>query len=268
MRILFATALSALALSAADNTLSPAEKKEGFRLLFDGKTFNHWRDPAKETPPGDSWAIEHGTLTTRQKALRQEDLISDKSYGDFELRFSWKVSEGGNTGLKYRQQRTVYLNPVYKGPFEAMVQQQLDQPTYERSKLAPDARGQEYTISYELQLIDDLRHPDAKKSADRTTGALYSMLAPAKHPAHPAGEWNEARLILKGTHFEHWINGELALSGTLDDPAALASLKKRWQNGPAVYDILAHAKLTGQFSLQHHGDKVWFKNIQIHDTPK
>jgi hypothetical protein len=263
MRTLLLLILSAFALSAADNTLTTAEKKEGFKLLFDGKTFNNWRDPSKETPPGDSWAIEEGSLTTRPRALRQEDLISAKSYGDFELRFSWKVSEGGNTGLKYRQQGTVYMDPVYKGPFEAMVQAQIKQPTYERAKLAADARGQEYTIAFEMQLIDDLRHPDAKKSADRTTGALYSMMTPAKHPAHPAGEWNDARLILRARHFEHWINGELALSGTLDDPAALASLKKRWENGPVVYDILAHAKTTGQFSLQHHGDKVWFKNIRI-----
>jgi len=253
-----------MALGAADNTLTPAEKKEGFRLLFDGKTFNNWRDPSKETPPGDSWLIEDGCLTT-QKALRQEDLISAKSYGDYELRFDWKVSEGGNTGLKYRQQTTVYLDPAYKGPFEAMVQKELQHPTIERAKLGPNGKGQEYTVAFEMQLIDDLRHPDAKKSEDRKTGALYSMIAPVKHPAHPAGEWNQSRLVLKGTHFEHWINGEMALSGSLDDPAALANLKKRWENGPAIYEILAHAKTSGQFSLQHHGDKVWFKNIRIRE---
>lgn len=264
MRTLALLTLSALALGAADNTLTPEEKKDGFRLLFDGKTYKNFRDPSKETPAGDSWAIEDGCLTTLPKALRQEDLITAKAYGDFELRFSWKVSEGGNTGLKYRQQRTVYLDPAQmKGPFEANVQKQIDTPTVERAKLPAGAKGQEYTVAFEMQLIDDLRHPDAKKSEDRKTGALYSMMAPAKHPAHPAGEWNDARLILKGTHFEHWINGELVLSGTLDDPAGLANLKHRWENGPAVYEILAHEKLAGQFSLQHHGDKVWFKNLRI-----
>jgi hypothetical protein len=265
MRTILLLTLSVLALHAADNTLTPAEKKDGWQLLFDGKTFAHWRNPAKEIPAGDSWAIEDGCLTTNPKPLREEDLITAKAYGDFELQFDWKVSEGANTGLKYRLQRTVYLDPAEKGPFEAHVQSQIDRPTFARAKLPEGARGQEYTVAFEMQLIDDLRHPDAKKSADRTTGALYSMLAPEKHPAHPAGEWNHARLILKGKHFEHWINGEMALSGSLDDPGALASLKKRWTNGPAVYDILAHAKTTGQFSLQHHGDKVWFRNVKIRE---
>ncbi|MES1257677.1 MAG: DUF1080 domain-containing protein [Acidobacteriota bacterium] len=265
MRTLFLVALSTLAVSGADNTLTPAEKKDGWTLLFDGKTFQHWRDPSKETPAGDSWAIEDGCLTTKPNPLREEDLITAKAYGDFDLRFDWKVSEGANTGLKYRLQRTVYLDPAEKGPFEPRVQREIDHPAFTRAKLPEGTRGQEYTVAFEMQLIDDLRHPDAKKSADRTTGALYSMLAPAKHPAHPAGQWNQSRLVLKGAHFEHWINGELALSGSLDDPAGLASLKRRWERGPAVYEILAHAKVTGQFSLQHHGDKVWFRNLRIRE---
>jgi hypothetical protein len=265
MKTLILIGLSALALSAADNTLTPAEKKAGWKLLFDGKTFNNWRDPSKETPPGDSWAIEDDCLTTLKKPLREEDLITAKPYGDFELMFDWKVSEGGNTGLKYRIQRTVYEDATQNHPFEANIQRQIDNPTFLRANLKPDQHGTEYTVAFEMQLIDDLRHPDAKKGPDRSTGALYSMLPPAKHAAHPAGEWNQAKLVLKGKHFEHWINGELALSGSLDDPAALAGLKKRWENGPAVYEILAHAKTTGAFSLQHHGDKVWFKNLKIRE---
>lgn len=265
MCTIFLIALSALASSAADNTLTPAEKKDGWKLLFDGKTFRNWRNPSQEKPAGDSWAIEAGSLTTRPKPLREEDLITAKSYGDFELQFDWKVSEGANTGLKYRLQRTVYLDATQNHPFEANVQRQLDHPTFPRATLGPAVHGTEYTVAFEMQLIDDLRHPDAKKSPDRTTGALYSMMTPTKHPAHLAGEWNQARLVLKGKHFEHWINGEMALSGSLDDAAALANLKKRWENGPAVYDILANAKSTGQFSLQHHGDKVWFKNLKIRE---
>ncbi len=257
MRLLLLLTLAASAF-AADNTLSPEEKKAGWVLLFDGHSYKNWRDPAKETPPGDSWAIEDGTLTTRLKPKVEQDLISAKSYGDFELMFDWKVSEGANTGVKYRLQRTVWLDPaVDKGPFEAKVQREIDNPTV--------ARVQEYTVAFEMQLIDDLRHPDAKKDENHVTGALYSMLAPVKKPAHPAGEWNTGRLVVKGKHFEHWINGELALSGELDDPAGLANLKKRWANGPAVYDLLAHAKTSGQIMLQHHGDKVWFRNVKIRE---
>jgi hypothetical protein len=263
-------ALIALTLSlsafAADNVLTSAEKKAGWQRLFDGKTFNHWRDPSKQSPPSDSWAIEGGTITTRLNPVIEEDLISTKSYGDFELQFDWKVSEGGNTGLKYRLQKTVLVDPDAPSAFEAKVQQALQQPTLLRDDLPPGKRVSEYTIAFEMQLIDDERHPDAKKDANRTTGALYSMLAPVRKPAHPAGEWNHSRLVLKGKHFEHWINGELALSGSLDDPAGLANLKQRWTAGPAVYDILSHAQLQGQIMLQHHGDAVWFKNLKIREA--
>jgi hypothetical protein len=265
MRLVLLLAISVLAIPAAENTLTPGEKKAGWELLFDGSSFDHWRDPSKETPPGDSWAIEDGCLTTLPKPHIGEDLISAKSYGDFELRFDWRVSEGANTGLKYRLQRTVFLDPSVKRPFESIVEEQIRHPSVVRSQLAPDARRQEYTVAFEMQLIDDLRHPDAKKDENHVTGALYSMLAPVKHPANPAGEWNTSRLVLKGNHFEHWINGEKVLSGSLDDAAGLENLRRRWVNGPSVYEILAHAKRSGQLSLQHHGDKVWFRNIRIRE---
>ena len=38
--------------------LTPEEKRAGFRLLFDGRTFHGWRDPATQKPPGDGWVIE------------------------------------------------------------------------------------------------------------------------------------------------------------------------------------------------------------------
>ena len=206
MRLTLILALAASAF-AADNALTSVEKKAGWQLLFDGHTFNHWRDPAKETPPGDSWAIENGTLMTRPNPHIEEDLISARAYGDFELQFDWRVSEGANTGLKYRLQKTAFLDPDSPEPFEAKVQQALRQPALLRDDLPSGRKGQEYTIGFELQLIDDLRHPDAKKDNTRVTGALYSMIAPVSHPAHPAGEWNHSRLVLKGRHFEHWING-------------------------------------------------------------
>jgi hypothetical protein len=251
----------ALCLAAApagaqqNNTLTAAEKKAGWRLLFDGESFKNWQKTR------DSWAIEDGTLTTKLKPKIQEDLITRKSYGDFQMEFDWRVSEGGRTGVKYRLQRTISLDPSIdlgaKRSFESLVQHELDDPD--------GAWGQVYTVAFEMQLIDDERHPDAKKSADRMTGALYSMLAPAKHPAHPAGQWNHAKLQVRGTRFEHWINGELVLSGSLDDPAGLANLKKRWVEGPGVYDLLAHPKPSGQITLRHDGDKVWFRNLKIRE---
>jgi hypothetical protein len=107
-----------LAGAAAENTLTPAEKKEGWTLLFDGKTMNGWLDPAKKDKPGTGWKVEDGTLATVQGALIREDLITAKSYGDFELKFDWKLTPGGNTGLKYRIQRELLMDQskMEKGP--------------------------------------------------------------------------------------------------------------------------------------------------------
>ena len=114
---------------AADNTLTPAEKKAGWRLLFDGKTMQGWLDPAKKNQPGDAWAVENGCLKTRLKPRISEDLISEDSFGDFELTFDWRISLGGNTGVKYRIQDTVFVDntKIQAGPgaFEGMLGREI-----------------------------------------------------------------------------------------------------------------------------------------------
>lgn len=252
MRSFTLALLFAFTVSAADNSLTPEEKRGGWKLLFDGKTFKNWKSG------GESWAIEDGCLVTRANPTVSQDLITKKAYRDFELQFEWKVSEGGNTGLKYRIQRALFVPSGYTGPFEAAVQRQMEHPGPRVGK------GQEYTIAYEMQLIDDERHPDAKRGDNHGTGSLYSMIAPTVgNVAHPAGHWNQARLVVKGNHFEHWINGRQVLSGSLDDPKGLSNLKDRWKNAPAVYEALAKPTTPAPFSLQHHGDKVWFRNIRV-----
>jgi hypothetical protein len=259
--------LLALAAPAADNTLTSAEKDGGWKLLFDGKTMKNWRDPSKRNPVGDAWEISGGALKTRVHPRLAEDLVSAESYGDFELLFEWRVSPGGNTGLKYRLQRFVFIDDTKKqegeGGFEGMIGREIANPKSDRSKMAPNATGSEYTVGYEFQLIDDKRHADALKDKRHTTGALYSMIAPSAVAAQPAGEWNQARLVLKGNHVEHWINGTKVLDASLDDPAVEAGASKRWGKVPAVHDALVHPKPQGPLALQHHGDEVWFRNIKI-----
>lgn len=259
---------AALFTFAADNTLTPAERKEGFTLLFDGKTFRNWQDPGKKNRPGDAWLIESGTLKTRLQPTIEEDLLTEKQYGDFELRFDWKLSPNGNTGLKYRLQQAVFVDPS-KNPrsqgFERQIGTELSKKISDRSSVAADADGFQYTVGFEYQLIDDAGHPDARRGADRRTGSLYSMIAPEKEAAKVAGEWNSSRLIVRGDRFQHWLNGTKVAEGSLKDPRVREGVEKRWKDVPEVREMLINPKPEGYIALQHHGDEVWFKNLRIRE---
>jgi Domain of Unknown Function (DUF1080) len=259
-------AVACLSAWAADNTLTPAEKQAGFKLLFDGHTLNGWRNPASETPPGESWVIEDGCLKTTPKPRITEDLITKESYGDFELKFDWRISARGNTGVKYRIQRAIFLDNSKvdrKAGFEATLEREVTAPVSGRAKMAPNATGQEYTVSYEFQLIDDSGGMAGGDGGVHDVGALYAMIPPRTKASHPPGEWNDGRLVIKGDHFEHWINGVMVLDGSLNSDQAHAGTAKRWANAPTIRDMLIHAKPTGPLSLQHHGAAVWFKNLKI-----
>ncbi len=267
MRLAVLLSLMSFTASAADNTLTPEEKKAGWTLLFDGTTMKGWRDPAKQNTAGDAWVVDNGALKTRAKPRLAEDLLSAESYGDFELVFDWRVSPGGNTGLKYRLQKMIFVDDTKKqegpGGFEGMLGREIANPKSDRAKMAPGATGSEYTVGFEFQLIDDQKHADARKDLRHTTGALYSMIAPSTQSAHPAGEWNHARLVVEGNHVEHWLNGTKVMNASLDSEPVRAGVKKRWSQVPAIFDALTNPKPAGPIALQHHGDEVWFRNLKI-----
>lgn len=269
MKLVALLTAAAFLACAADNSLTPEEKREGFRLLFDGKSMKGWKDPAKKSVPGNAWAIEDGTLTTVQKPKIEEDLISEKEYGDFELRWDWKLTPGGNTGLKYRLQREVFVDNSKaergEGGFEGMLGRAMSNPRSDRAQLGANDTGFVYTIGFEYQLLDDNRHPDGKKNQSHRTGALYSFIPADKENAKTPGEWNSSRLIVKGDRFEHWLNGEKVLEGSLKDERVKAGAEKRWKPAPMVRDLLVNAKPRGPIALQHHGDKVWFRNIRLRE---
>jgi hypothetical protein len=252
----------------ADNTLTPEERQAGFRLLFDGKSMRGWRDPASQKPPGDAWAIEEGCLKTQARPRFREDLITADSFGDFELKFDWRISARGNTGVKYRIQRAVFVDEAKAqrgaGGFEEMLARELASPVSDRANLAPGASSQEYTISFEFQLIDDAGSTATTRDGGvHATGALYSMIPPSATAARPAGEWNQSRLVVKGSRVEHWVNGVKVLEASLNSEEARAGISKRWARAPAIRDMLLNAKPRGPIALQHHGAAVWFKNLKI-----
>jgi hypothetical protein len=216
----FTTSLTA----AADNVLTADEQQAGWQLLFDGKTIDKWR-AVNGTGVPPVWEVVDGTIMA--KPGKGVDLVSVEEYADFELMVDFKVAKNGNSGIFYRGVETPSA-PIYHS--------------------AP-----------EYQILDDIGHPDAKNGPDRFCGANYDMEPPLVSACNAAGEWNSARIVVKGAHVEHWLNGKKTADYELWSPKwkeqVAASKFKAW---PAY----GMAK-TGRLSLQHHGDEVAFRNIKV-----
>lgn len=261
-------AVPVAAFAQGPNTLSPQEAQAGWKLLFDGKTLPAWDDPAKKTPPGNAWTVADGWIKTVPRAAMRADLVSKDQYDDFELAFEWKISAGGNSGVKYRIQDVAILvrdgRPQNKLKFEDQVEYELRNHTNRREQIPAGAHIEEYTVAFEYQTIDDERHQDALRKPVSTTGALYSLVPPAKKAARPAGEVNQSRIVLRGNHVEHWLNGEKVVDARLDTPEIAAALAARWGQTSKVYELLTkQPRKKAPISLQHHEDEAWFRSIKI-----
>jgi len=207
--------------SVQDNTLTEDEKKAGWKLLFDGKTLDGWKGYKKDKP-ADSWKVADGVLTLDGKG---GDICTVEEFGDFEFQIDWKISAGGNSGIMYRVAET---------------------------------RGAPYETGPEYQVLDDDKHGDGKNPLT-SAGSIYAVYPPAKKVVKPAGEWNHTKIVAKGNHLEHWLNGEKVCEaeiGSEDWNAKVA--KSKWAK------VTTYAKETkGKIDLQDHGNKVEYKNIKV-----
>src|SRR3954468_13072213 len=188
----------------APNTLTDAEKKAGWILLFDGHSLDGWRGYKRPDAVESRWKAADGALTLPPDNGRdthgQRDIISKDTFEQFELSIEWKISQGGNSGVKY------------------FVMEDRDS-----------------AIGHEYQVIDDERHPDAKVGPHRQTGAFYDVLAatiPAK-AKKPAGEWNVSKVRVEqsrstGGHARvyHYLNEARILEYALDSPQLRAAIEK------------------------------------------
>jgi hypothetical protein len=235
-----------------------------WKPLFDGKTTSGWRGFRKPGFPSRCWVVEDGALKRVAGAKKEDcgDIVTVNEYGDFEFELEWRISPGGNSGIKYLvlEKRPASWDKIYVD-YQAGVYRKEKPPGWE--KLIEMLKPAEAPIGFELQLIDDARHPDARKGGKRTTGALYDIFAPVASPARPAGEYNKARILVRGNHVEHRINNVKVLEYELGSARLKDAIAVSKFNGMDGFG----QKQRGLIDLQDHDSSVWFRNIRIRELP-
>jgi hypothetical protein len=215
------------------NTLTDAERKAGWKLLFDGKTTQGWRGYKMQTmPPG--WTVTNGTLVRIQGgaggkgAGGGDDIVTTEEFENFELSLEWKLVPNGNSGVLYR---------VSEEPVTA------------------------WHYAPEVQLLDNTAH--RTRNPKQLAGACYDLYAPSKDMTRPTGQWNELRVLVNGAHVEHWLNGEKVVEYELSSD----DWKQRVANSKFKDKPKFATFKRGPICLQDHSDRVEFRNIKIRPLP-
>ncbi len=204
------------------NVLTPAEQASGWRLLFDGTSMSAWRGYKRpDVPPG--WSVVDGTIS---KTRPVADIVSKDQFGDFDLHIEWRIGEGGNSGIFYRGSEE----------FDRI-----------------------YWTAPEYQLLDDVKAPD-NKTRLTCAGAAYGLYPSPPGNLKPVGEWNVTRIVARGAHIEHWLNGTKLLEYEAWSPnwesKVAASKFKEWPK----YGRLK----SGHLALQgDHSGSLAFRAIKI-----
>lgn len=209
----------------------PNKPKGVWYSLFDGKSLKGWH-LFNTTSEIKTWKIEEGSLVCLggKGPSGSGDIFTDQTYADFELRWEWKVNKGSNSGIFYH----VIEDSKYKRAIET----------------AP-----------EYQIIDDINYP-AKLEDSQKAGANYGMHTPAQSKQlKPIGEWNTSRLIFKKGRVEHWLNDiRIVNFRAWNKDWTKRKTEGKWKDYPD-YGL----SKVGRIGLQDHGNKAYFKNIEIRE---
>jgi len=231
--------------AARPNELTAAERATGWRLLFDGRTLSGWRGLGYDSVPTAHWKVADGAIEkiasgnvpklADGQPAHGGDLMTVDSFGDFELAFEWKVAPGANSGVKYNVSERLSMSQ------------------------APNHAA----LGFEYQILDDDRHEDGKLPSHRA-GALYDLIAPnAPKHVRPVGEWNRSRIVFRGRHGEHWLNGEKIVEFDLGTPrmdSLIAASKYR-----SIPGFADRREGGGHIVLQDHGDEAYFRSIKVRE---
>jgi hypothetical protein len=187
-------------------------------------TVEAWRGYRLDRFPTQSWSVDDGVLGTLTEGP-QISLISIEQYCDFNLSLEWCLAPAGNSGI-----------------FHCVREDEAD----------PSQSG------LEMQLLDDARHPDARRP-ETSCGALYDLFPPVRKQTMAAGVFHTAGVIRSGRTVEHWLDGECVLQYSIGDAAFETALSRS-----KFKDLPRFARAPqGHLVLQHHGTGVWFRNIEI-----
>lgn len=196
----------------------------GWQTLFDGRTLTGWHAYQAAMGVTTGWSVDNGDIRTEGTA---RDLVSDQQYSSFELELEWKVAKGSNSGVFY---------------------------------WANEGTAEIYENAPEMQILDNGGHPDGK-SPLTAAGALYALYPVPLTLPKPVGEWNQVRIVARGSHVQTYLNGVKTADVNFDSKAfkakVAASKFKAWQ----TFGLSRR----GHIGLQSHGGVVWFRNIRIKD---
>ena len=205
------------------NTLTAKEKADGWRLLFDGRTTAGWRGFRQQRMPA-GWRVVDGALT---RVAAATDIVTNDEFGDFELTVDWNLASNGNSGIFYR--------------------------------VTEDDDVMWHTAP-EYQIIDNAYNKEPLKPA-QLAGANYDLDPPSRDATRPIGSWNATRLVVRGPHVEHWLNGVKVVEYELWS----AGWERRVRESK-FKDFPRYARARrGRIGLQDHGDRVAFRNMKIRE---
>jgi hypothetical protein len=208
-----------------------AQKSSNWVNLFDGKSTEQLRGYKMEGFPNQAWKVEEGALVA-QTGVANMDLVTKDTYKDFELVFDWKVSKAGNSGVFFHVQEVADMQ-------------------------SGNGNSANWLNNFEMQILDDINFND--KEPKRSAGSLYDLITPENKKLKPVGEYNQARLVVSKGHVEHWLNGIKVVEYTIGSDALNGLINNsKFKTNPDF------AKSTdGHIMFQHHGQKVWLKNIKV-----
>ena len=226
---------------------------EGYIVIFDGTSLNGWRGYGKDHVPA-RWTIEDGCLKFTGTGAGESqsgdggDIIFTKKFKNFEMKFDWKISKGGNSGVFFLAQEvttkkedgTVQYEPIY-----------ISAPEY--------------------QILDNANHPDAKlgKDNNRQSASLYDMIPAVPQNQNPFGEWNTGSIMVYQGTVVHGQNGENVVEYHLWTPQwteLLQASKFSQEKWPLAFELLNNLggeNHEGYIGFQDHGNDVWYRNIRV-----